>query len=38
MGNHTPYDLTQNLLRVRLVGGVEKWEDKKWWDGGKVRG
>ena len=21
-----------------LVGGVEKWEDRKWWEGGKVRG
>ena len=23
---------------VRLVGGVEKWENKKWWENGKVEG
>ena len=22
-------------LRVRLVGEVEKWKDKKWWENGK---
>ena len=25
-------------LRVHLVGGVEKWEDRKWWKDGKVGG
>ena len=25
-------------LRVRLVGEVEKLEDRKWWESGKVKG
>ena len=25
-------------LRVRLVGGVEKWENRKLWEDGKVGG
>ena len=25
-------------FRVHLVGGVEKWEDRKWWEDGKVGG
>ena len=25
-----------NCLRVRLVGGVEKWEDGKLWENGKL--
>ena len=25
-------------LRARLVGGVEKWEDRKWRENEKVRG
>ena len=25
-------------LRVCLIGGVEKYEDKKWWEDGKVGG
>ena len=24
------------FLKVCLVGGVEKWEDRKWWDDRKV--
>ena len=26
------------FLRVRLIGNVKKWEDRKWWEDGKVRG
>ena len=30
-----------STLRIRLVGGVEKWEDRKWWkdrkEGGQKR-
>ena len=26
------------FLRVRLVRRVEKWEDRKWWEDGKVGG
>ena len=27
-----------DALWVYLVGRVEKWEDKKWWEDGKVGG
>ena len=25
-----------SFLKVYLVGGVENWEDRKWWEDGKV--
>ena len=25
-------------LRVHLVEGVKKWEDRKWWEDGKMGG
>ena len=28
----------QDPLRVRLVGGMRKWEDRKWQEDGKVGG
>ena len=27
-----------STFMVRLVGGVEKWKDRKWWEDGKVGG
>ena len=34
----TPQLAQRDLLRVRLVGRVEKWKDRKWWKDGKVGG
>ena len=31
-----PITMTQNVLRVRLVGVIEKCEERKLWEDGKV--
>ena len=33
-----PVTMTQNVLRVRLVGEMEKCEERKLWEDGKVEG